>query len=153
MCLNVYDVSRSSGVWLLNQMLAHGHAPWKLGGIFHAGVEVHGLEWSFGSGEDGGSTSGISCHKPRQHPQHHFRQTVRLRRTWLSKSEITNILSAMLEEYPGGSYDLLQRNCCHFADDLCSRLGAGCLPDWVHRLARTGAAISGVLPLEKLLAS
>ena len=32
-------------------------------------------------------------------------------------------LPAAQEEYSAESYDLLHRNCCHFADELCLRLG------------------------------
>ncbi|CAE7560924.1 unnamed protein product [Symbiodinium pilosum] len=46
----------------------------------------------------------------------------------------------MIEEYQGRDYDTLRRNCCHFCEDLCQRLGVSKLPDWVYRLARIGAA-------------
>jgi len=125
-------------------VLAHEWSPLKLGGVFHAGVEVGGLEWSFGF-QPQESRPGVCCCLPRQHRQHHFRQTLELARTTLSDLRIQNIISELIEEYPGVDYDLLRRNCCHFADDFCSRLGVGHIPGWVHRLARAGAALESLL--------
>ena len=31
--------------------------------------------------------------------------------------------NTVCQEYSAESYDLLRKNCCHFADDLCRRLG------------------------------
>jgi len=70
---------------------------------------------------------------------------VHLRRTKFSAEEIAELLSELIEEYPGDDYDILRRNCCHFADDFCRRLGAGRIPGWVHRLARVGARLDGAL--------
>merc|ERR1712007_114849 len=44
--------------------------------------------------------------------------------------------------WPSADYDLLTRNCCHFAAFLCSRLGVKGVPDWVMRLSDVGSAIS-----------
>merc|ERR1712194_720802 len=53
----------------------------------------------------------------------------------------------MLEEYPGHDYDLLRRNCTHFADDFCQRLGVGGIPGWIHRLARFIVVIENMVQL------
>merc|ERR1712232_1331590 len=78
--LHIYDVSQEESIQKINRILAHKSSPVKLGGVFHAGVEVHGLEWSYGFSACE-SRSGISCVEPRMHPQHHYRQTVSLKRT------------------------------------------------------------------------
>merc|ERR1712014_24929 len=65
--------------------------------------------------------------------------------THCSAVDIADIIAVMIEEYPGNDYDLLRRNCCHFADDFCQRLGVGRIPAWVYRLARIGARIDWVL--------
>ena len=45
-------------------------------------------------------------------------------------------------EWPGTGYDLTRRNCCHFADALCTMLGVDVpFPAWVNRLAGAGAAV------------
>jgi len=142
--LHVYDVSQEESIQKLNKVLAHKHSPLKLGGVFHAGVEVNGLEWSYGFSMSE-TVPGISCSLPKQHPQHHFRQTILLRRTRLSREDVADIISKLIEEYPGDDYDVLRRNCCHFADDFCQRLGIGRIPGWVYRLARLGARLDGAL--------
>jgi len=131
--LNIYDVSQEVNIQKLNSVLANRLSPLKFGGVFHAGVEVDGSEWSFGFSEEG---SGVTRAPPRQHPSHHYRETVRLPCTQLSKAEIEAVVKDLEERYQGYTYDLLQRNCCHFADDLCQRLGVGAIPSWIHRLAR-----------------
>jgi hypothetical protein len=138
--IHVYDVSTEDSIHKLNKVLAHRYSPIKFGGAFHVGVEVNGLEWSFGYC-DQETTSGISCVEPRTHPMHRFRQTLRLRPTRLSAEQIADVLSELIEEYPGSDYDLLRRNCCNFANDFCVRIGAGRIPSWITRLARFGARV------------
>lgn len=142
--LHIYDVSQEDQVQKLNRVLAHKRSPIKFGGVFHAGVEVNGLEWSFGM-TCSDTACGVSCHEPRSHPMHTYRQTVALRPTKLSAEEVADLISLLIEEYPGDDYCLLRRNCCHFADDFCQRLGAGGLPGWVYRLARIGALVDGTM--------
>lgn len=142
--VHIYDVSQEDSVHKLNKWLAHKYSPLKFGGIFHAGVEINGLEWSFGMSLSE-TMPGVSCCEPRSHPAHRYRQTVRLKNTQMSPEDAADLISRMLEEYPGDDYDLLRRNCCHFADDFARRLGAGRIPRWVHRLARVGARVDGMM--------
>jgi hypothetical protein len=138
--LHVYDVSHESIVQWLNSLLL----PVNLGGVFHAGVEVGGLEWSFAY-HPRQNQPGVQCGLPQCDVQHHFRETIALGCTTLSADDITATISDIIEDYPGTSYDLLHRNCCHFADDFCKRLGVGPIPEWVHRLARIGVHANGVV--------
>jgi len=142
--VHIYDVSQEEGIQKLNRILAHKSSPLKFGGVFHAGVEVNGLEWSYGFSPCE-SRPGVCCVEPKTHPQHHFRQTVHLRNTKLPPEAIAEILSELVEDYPGHDYNLLRRNCCHFADEFCIRLGVGSIPGWVIRLARLGAGIETML--------
>lgn len=142
--LNIYDVSHKEGVQWFNAVLAHWLAPVKLGGAFHAGVEVHGLEWSYGATRRE-TLPGLICVLPRADPNHHFRQTVYVGRTKLSMEKVASIITDLIEDYPGNAYDVLRRNCCHFADDFCHRLGVGAIPAWVQRLARLGVGVDGVM--------
>lgn len=141
--IHVYDVSQEEGIQKLNKVLAHASSPLKFGGVFHAGVEVNGLEWSFAY-QPHTTRYGVECNHPKSHPQHHFRQTIKMGSTRCSDEEITTIMAQMVEEYPGNDYDLLRRNCCHFADDLCHRLGVGSIPSWIYRLARIGAGVAAM---------
>jgi len=142
--VHIYDVSKEESIQSLNSILAHKNSPVKFGGVFHAGVEVNGLEWSYGYSPSL-SKPGVSCGKPRIHPQHVYRQTITLRNTKVVAEMIAEIISQLIEEYPGSDYNLLRRNCCHFADDFCRRLGVGGIPGWVHRLARLGAGVEAMI--------
>jgi len=142
--LHIYDVSRTLGIQKLNNMLANRRSPLKLGGVFHAGVEVNGLEWSFGHSANP-LIPGVESNYPRAHPAHHYRQTHELPETCCSADDIVRTISQLKDEYPGHDYEILRRNCCHFADDFCQRLGVGTIPPWVYRLACIGARIDSVL--------
>ncbi|CAJ1408760.1 unnamed protein product [Effrenium voratum] len=142
--LHIYDVTQERGIRRLNKVLANKRLPIKFGGVFHAGVEVDGREWSYGCTESE-DDPGVLANKPKMHPDHHYRQTVNMSQTPLSAGEICKLLQELTTEYPGPEYDLLRRNCCHFADDFCRRLGVGRIPSWVHRLARIAARIETIL--------
>ncbi|CAE8583963.1 unnamed protein product, partial [Polarella glacialis] len=104
------------------------------------------LEWSFGCWHDEErSGSGVVNVEPKQDPGHCFRQTVKLPNTKLSKAEVAELIEDLRLAFPGSGYDLLRRNCCHFADVFCQRLGVGRIPGWIYRLARIGARIDWVL--------
>lgn len=136
--VHVYDLTGHTGVQQVNDCLAAEDSPFKFGGIFHAGVEVNELEWSYGLSSSK-SSAGISCIEPKRHAIHHYRQTVTLGNTKLRPEEIADLLTLLIEEYPGSDYNLLERNCCHFADEFCKRLGVGRLPGWIYRLAHVAA--------------
>eukprot|EP00438_Fugacium_kawagutii_P027175 Skav214904 [mRNA] locus=scaffold1561:155121:161159:- [translate_table: standard] len=135
---NGKELVGTAGIQNLNVFLAHPLSPLKFGGVFHAGVEIGGEEWSFGYAPSG---SGLHCSVPREHPQHNFRETLELGETTLTKAEVASLLEKMLDEYPGSSYHLIRCNCNHFASDLCRRLGVGDLPAWVERLAWIGESL------------
>lgn len=136
--LNIYDVSYDDKIHRLNSLLSHRLSPLKLGGIFHAGVEVNGREWSFGNC---GLGSGVAAHEPQKHPHHNFRESVRMPCTQLSPEQVSRVIKDLKAEYQGSSYSLIGRNCCHFADDMCCRLGVGSIPPWVHRFCRLAESI------------
>jgi hypothetical protein len=143
--LHIYDVSREEGIRRLNTVLAHRRSPLKFGGVFHTGVEVNGKEWSFGFSFQQ-NVPGVQSGVPKAHPDHTYRQTYQMPwTTQLSPEEITAVIADLREEYPGNDYDILRRNCCHFADDFVQRLGAGRVPGWVCRLARLGAQVDRAL--------
>jgi len=142
--LHVYDVSQESSIQKINKVLAYKHFPLKFGGVFHAGVEVNAMEWCFGFSASK-THPGVSCIEPKTHPQHHYRQTVDMGYTKCSDADVIEIVTQLLEEYPGDDYDLLRRNCCHFADDFTKRLGVGGIPGWVIRLAKVGASVDSMI--------
>lgn len=139
--LHVYDVSEHAYVQWVNVMFAHRWSPLKFGGFFHVGVEVYGVEWTFGYCPVG---PGVAFNEPRKHPAHHFRETLPVGRTTLSQKSVQTLMATLAGEYPGMSYSLLRKNCCHFAEDVIGRMGLGPIPAWVHRLASIGDQTAGV---------
>lgn len=101
-------------------------------GAFHAGVEVYGAEYSFSPG-------GVCHFPPRGCPHHIYREPIQMGRTRMSKRDVDNLIGKLVREWPGIRYDILERNCCHFSNELCNRLGVGSLPYWVTSLADAGA--------------
>ena len=98
--VNIYDVSQEDSVHKLNKWLAHKNNPLKFGGVFHAGVEVGGEEWCFGSTKRE-TLPGVFSVPPRSDPQHHFRQTVYLGKTQMSRERIASTIADLIEDYPG----------------------------------------------------
>jgi len=137
--LNIYDVSQDSYVQRINTFLAHKLSPMKFGGMFHVGVEVDGLEWSFGHCVEG---TGVCWDKPKTRQDHHFRETVEMGVVVMTLSEYAQVIRDLKTEYKGDQYHLLHRNCCHFAADMCQRLQVGKVPSWIHRLANIGERLS-----------
>jgi len=133
--LHVYDVSLDVGIRQLNSLLAHRLSPVKFGGIFHAGIEVAGREYSFGYCVNG---SGIGTSTPREHPMHHYRETHHLPRTMLDEEGVQKLIKELSPAYQGTSYHVIRRNCCTFANEFSQKLGVGGIPAWVSRLADIG---------------
>jgi len=148
--IHIYDVSQESSIRKLNRFLANKLSPLKFGGVFHAGVEVSGLEWSYGASSVE-TIPGIVCHEVKTHPQHRYRQTVSMGYTSFTGEQVAELISEMVENYPGWDYDLLRRNCCHFADDFCQRMGVGRIPGWIYRFARVGAGFDTMITMLKSL--
>jgi len=144
--LNIYDVSNQEGVKVMNSVLAHWLSPVKFGGAFHTGVEVGGIEWSYGRTYRD-TRPGIIGMPPRSDPKHSFRQTIPLGFTRMSLEQVNHTISELIEDYPGQEYEVFRHNCCHFADDFSHRLGTEAIPGWVHRLARLGAGADELIQM------
>lgn len=138
--LHVYDVTNSgsvranSAILGLNRFMRGGIG---IGGIFHGAVEVYSREWSFGYCEDG---TGVFHCQPKRNPMYTYRESISLGRTELTRLQVEAIVEDLSQEWPGDSYDLLSRNCNHFCDAFCDRLGVERVPLWVNRFANAGDA-------------
>lgn len=122
--------------------------------ICHSSIEVYGVEYAFGG--HASDASGVFETKPFYQliedgvlpdtlslkEQHHVGIT---RRTPL---EIAAVVEKLAPAWPGNQYDLLRRNCNHFAAELAEEISNGKFkfPPSVNRIARVGAAISCCLP-------
>eukprot|EP00435_Cladocopium_sp_Y103_P055176 s1720_g18.t1 len=132
--LRIYDVMGAevvSGLNCLCRVIGTG--------AFHAGVEVYGLEWSFGFSEDG---SGVFSCTPGECGGHAYREAVWMGDTPLGEEDVMILLSTLAQDWQGSDYDILRRNCCHFSDALCRQLQVGHIPGWVTNLAGAGAKVA-----------
>ncbi|KAF5772305.1 putative PPPDE peptidase domain, PPPDE putative peptidase domain superfamily [Helianthus annuus] len=137
--LHIYDVTNSDSektnntIVQINKIFKDGIG---LGGIFHSAVQVYGEdEWSFGFCEEG---SGVFNCPFGRNPMYTYRESIVLGNTYLTKSKVNQILRELSREWPGDCYDLLSKNCNHFCDEFCERLGVPKLPGWVNRFANAG---------------
>lgn len=136
--LHIYDVSSDSRVQRVNDLFRPVGT-----GVFHAGVEVFGIEYSYGHRDDRGT--GVFTCEPRDNPYHTYREAVPMDVTTLSMREVHDIVLKMEKAWRGRDYHLISQNCCHFCNELFEALGVGQMPGWVTNLARTGASlVSGV---------
>ena len=55
--------------------------------------------------------------------------------TELTSSEVQQLVQQLGQDYKGNKYHLLQRNCNHFASELCYQLTGRHTPIWVRLLA------------------
>ncbi|CAK9176903.1 unnamed protein product [Ilex paraguariensis] len=137
--LHIYDVTNSGSdktnntILQINKIFKDGIG---LGGIFHSAVQVYGdEEWSFGFCEEG--TGVFSCPSGKN-PMYKYRECIVLGKTDFSIFKVNQVLRELSREWPGNSYDLLSKNCNHFCDEFCERLGVPKLPGWVNRFANAG---------------
>ncbi|KAL6509524.1 hypothetical protein OROGR_022834 [Orobanche gracilis] len=131
--LNVYDLTP-----------INGYAYWLGLGIYHSGVQVHGVEYAFGAHEN--STTGIFEVEPKHCPGFTFRKSILIGRSDLDLKDFRALMEKLAEEYSGNTYNLITKNCNHFCNDVCLRLTGKSIPRWVNRLARLGLFCNCVLP-------
>jgi len=94
-------------------------------GIYHAGIEVYGEEWSFQYFEDtwdDPSVSGLIRCAPRRMTQFEYQETLNLGPTTRSRSEVDTLLRDLHGKWPACSYHLTHNNCLTFAEQLVELL-------------------------------
>ncbi|GMH09571.1 hypothetical protein Nepgr_011412 [Nepenthes gracilis] len=131
--LNVYDLTP------LNNFLY-----WFGLGIFHSGIEVHGMEYGFGAHQY--PSSGVFEVEPKSCPGFVFRRSILLGSTDMSSSEFQLFIGQLASKYHGDTYHLIAKNCNHFTDEVCMHLARKPIPGWVNRLARLGSFFNCLLP-------
>ncbi|KAL4317922.1 hypothetical protein GQ457_18G015580 [Hibiscus cannabinus] len=131
--LNVYDLTN-----------ANGYVYWAGLGIFHSGVEVHGVEYAFGAHDC--PTSGVFEVEPRRCPGFKFRKSIFMGTTCLDPIRLREFMGRQSASYNGDTYHLIFKNCNHFSEDMCYKLTGNQMPRWVNRLARIGSVCNCILP-------
>ncbi|KAL8153380.1 hypothetical protein V2J09_011140 [Rumex salicifolius] len=131
--LNVYDLTT-----------LNGYAYWLGLGVYHSGVQVHGIEYAFGAHEH--PSTGIFEGEPKQCDGFTFRKALVIGWTDLSSEEVRKMMEELAVEYRGNAYNLITKNCNHFCNDACIRLTGNPIPSWVNRLARIGFLCKCIIP-------
>eukprot|EP00268_Persea_americana_P028712 TRINITY_DN27851_c0_g1_i2.p1 TRINITY_DN27851_c0_g1~~TRINITY_DN27851_c0_g1_i2.p1 ORF type:complete len:213 (-),score=31.40 TRINITY_DN27851_c0_g1_i2:181-819(-) len=131
--LNVYDLTH-----------VNNYLYWFGFGVFHSGIEAHGMEYAFGAHEY--STSGVFEVEPKSCPGFTYRRSVWLGSTDMSPSEFRSFMEELSGKYHGDSYHLISKNCNHFTDHVCMQLTGKPIPGWVNRIAKLGSLCSCILP-------
>ncbi|CAM9187164.1 unnamed protein product, partial [Ectocarpus fasciculatus] len=127
--LNVYDLHES------NEFL------YPLGfGSYHSGVQIGSTEYTFGGG------SGVFTHEAKAVPNAKFRESIFLGEFDGSGRDIDRALEELRPAYPGSSYNILTKNCNHFANSFSMQVLRKPIPDYVNRLAYIGSFFSCLLP-------
>lgn len=109
-----------------------------IGGAYHAGVEVYGIEWTFGA-------DGVDFGSPRSHPRHIYQESILMGETSFLPGDVEKIIERMSVEWRGDDYELLEHNCCSFADALCEELVGESIPSWVDRFPILASAAAAKL--------
>lgn len=108
-------------------------------------MEVHNTEYGYGGHEE--VATGIYEIAPRQATEYTYREAIKMGYTSLSASQVTDLVISMQSHYMGHEYDVISRNCNHFANELCMHLVGTPIPDHINRLARAGSVLSTPMSL------
>lgn len=120
-----------------------------MGGAYHVGVEVYGLEWSFGGADVG---TGIYMVHPQQSTLGTFYERIALGKTMISPERVLEILGEQRRIWRGKQYDLFAKNCTHFCLDFSKRLvPRSSPPAWINSLADYGKSLTGAQARTSLL--
>ncbi|KAK6127882.1 hypothetical protein DH2020_038390 [Rehmannia glutinosa] len=131
--LNVYDLTSMNG-----------YAYWLGLGVYHSGVQVHGVEYAFGAHEY--PTTGIFEGEPKQCDGFTFRKSILIGWTEMTLGEVRTVMEKLAEKYRGDAYNLITKNCNHFCNDACIKLTGNPIPNWINRLARIGFLCKCIIP-------
>jgi hypothetical protein len=90
--------------------------------------------------------TGVWEQEPRQEILgNKFREQIYVGICKKSDFEISSIIAEMKNEYQANTYHIIDRNCNHFADDLCMRLCGKHIPGFINRVARIGKVFQPLL--------
>jgi hypothetical protein len=131
--LNVYDLSPVNDYLYIAGL-----------GLHHSGVEIMGSEYSFASG------AGIFESSPKFAPGARFREQIDLGSFDGGQAELKKAISVLRDDFGPDDYNLIRKNCNHFANALVRKLMNKAMPGHVNRLADIGMCCSCFLP-KKLL--
>jgi deubiquitinase DESI2 len=108
-------------------------------GMYHSGVQIGGLEWTFAGG------AGIYSDSPKSAPAQ-FRESIDMGEFPGGSRDVDAILDDLRQKYLPNSYHVLSQNCNCFAEDFCQRLLGMSIPGYVNRLAGWGSMVQCIIP-------
>lgn len=112
------------------------------------GIEVYGVEWSYGYCEKG---SGIFAVEPHHCSLGPFSEKVFLGESSLRADDVIRILHRLRVEWNGPDYNVMNHNCVVFSRELLKEiLPSSTLPGYVCTLTDTASAISAKAVRRKL---
>ena len=110
-------------------------------GVYHVGIEIYGLEWSYGFSEEG---TGIFFVKPRQSSIGIFKESVKLGETYKSPEQVMHLVKALSEAWRGKDYDVIHKNCVRFSQEFLRDLvPEASLPGWC---SSAGDSLAVIVP-------
>ena len=111
--------------------------------ILHSGIEVFDTEYTFAGNES--SMTGVVTQRPRDSPQGWtFKQSEKLGSVALTKQEAKQLIGSLAGSFPGNSYHLTAKNCNHFTEAVCKKMGLS-FPSWINRAAKVGNVMRKVV--------
>lgn len=120
----------------------------KLGGLYHVGVEVCGVEWSYGYCDKG---SGVFAVAPTECSLGPLKESAYLGSTNLCVSEIIHILHDMRTVWIGEDYSILNRNCVTFSREFLTLLSPTLkLPKYVTAMVDIGVSVGSIREIKPL---
>lgn len=100
-------------------------------GFFHTGVEILGVEYSFGQG------GGVYECAPKSAPDGRFRESI-LMGSIESTATARSALDRVRPDFPGDGYSLIFKNCNDFSTAYIRAMLGRDIPGRINRLARLG---------------
>jgi hypothetical protein len=120
-------------------------------GAYHTGIQLFDVEFAFGAHDT--SNTGVYESEPKQSCSAKYRQTIYLGVSTLSIEDILDAIEELKIEYAGCTYNLFNKNCNHFSNDLSKKLLNKGIPKYLNRLASLSGLLRCFIPREFLEAN
>jgi hypothetical protein len=118
-------------------------------GVYHTGIEILGQEYAFGldpSGKPDPEKDGIFVVSPRS-AVGCFKEQVLLGTVAIqSRRDLQPVIASLKPRWKAVTYNILSRNCCHFALDFAVTLSAGFQQTFPHYVLKSSSVGDFLLP-------